>query len=155
MSSCLMKWSHSATTKSWLVSEWQAATDALDEAFVLGFATASHVPGELKVCRDPGRTKEQCRFCEEVQIFFGLEDEIKSFSTTILHEFLQRWADKPWRLRSSSTRKSTQNDRALVEPMPHGVDTGGSILELFRCLLCTCTACRRACQHFQPAGGPP
>ena len=73
-----MKWSHSATTKSWLVSEWQAATDALDEAFVLGFATASHVPGELKLCRDPGRTKKQCRFCEEVQIFFGLEDEIKS-----------------------------------------------------------------------------
>lgn len=66
-------------------------------------------------------TKKQCTFCDQVQVYFGLDDEITSFSTKIAHEFLQEWPEKPWRLRPSSD-SSHRSDRAVGGPTPLSTD---------------------------------
>ena len=120
-SSCQLKWSHRATRKAWFVSEWQAEIDALDEAFAFGNAWTSPVPIERKGCQVTPENKKRCTFCDDIQVYFGLDEEIRAFSTKIAHDYLQQWPDKPWRLRFSS-RCSPQNDRALEKPMPYQLD---------------------------------
>ena len=111
---CVRKWIHSAVHESWFVSEWQASIDALDEAFTMGFA---EVP-QLVPTRDCNPASNQshlpktCTFSDDIQLYLGLDDEIQAFSTSIKHEFLQHWPDKPWRRRiTRPTSISGTDDR--------------------------------------------
>eukprot|EP00435_Cladocopium_sp_Y103_P042425 s1518_g11.t1 len=97
-----MKWSHHVVAKKNFVSEWQAVTDALDEAFAVGYAEP-HLPVPCECFDGPkvARCNKSCSFDDNVQVCFSLEDEIQGVSVTLKHEFLHRWESKPWSLRST------------------------------------------------------
>ena len=110
----MRKWTHRAVHESWFVSEWQASIDALDEAFALGFAEDPlHVPVQgRQICQAP--RGKRCAFSDDVQLFLGLDDEIFAFSTTIKHEVLQHWPEKPWRHGSARAISSSHGSRKLT-----------------------------------------
>ena len=106
VSPCVRKWTHSAVLESWFVSEWQASIDALDEAFALGFV---EVPQPVPT-RSRHHASKLCSFSDDIQLYFGLDDEIHAFSTSIKHEFLQCWPEKPWRRRTTRSTSERAAD---------------------------------------------
>ena len=102
---CVLKWLHPAVRKRHFVSEWQANIDALDEAFALGFADGPQpVPSPSLEAPTKSKSLRTCSFADSIQLAFGLEDEYQTVSTSLPHESLQHWADKPWKLRSRRTK---------------------------------------------------
>ena len=95
-----MKWLHPVVKKRHFVSEWQASIDALDEAFALGFAEGPrHVPLPSMDTTPHSKSLRTCSFADIVEVAFGLNDEFQTFSTSIPHESLRNWKEKPWKLR--------------------------------------------------------
>jgi len=107
------KWTHSAVHQPWFINEWQASIDALDEAFAMGF-TEVPLPVPTKGCHTaPSHAGQRkgCTFSDDIQLYLGLEDELYAFSTTIRHESLQQWPEKPWRLATTRLKPTmTAND---------------------------------------------
>ena len=95
---------HAKICKDWFVSEWQAGIDALDAATDLGYPLGNlHVPASQSTApRD--RPLRTCSLNMNVQLYLGLDDEIKAHPIEVPHESLSGWLEKPWRLRS--TRKA-------------------------------------------------
>ena len=108
----MRKWAHPAVHESWFVSEWQASIDALDEAFNLGFVDFPQpVPTRSRNSDAvPPRSPKFCSFSDDIQLYLGLDDEIHAFSTTIKHESLQCWPEKPWRRRITKPTSMSGTD---------------------------------------------
>ena len=112
---CVLKWGHAAVKRRRFVSEWQASVDALDEAFALGFAHGSHyVPFVSQEAQHGTCSPKTCSFDETIQIAFGLDDELRMFSTVMPHDSLQQWSDKPWKLRTK--HGTARAVRLLADP---------------------------------------
>ena len=112
-----MKWLHPVAKKRHFVSEWQASIDALDEAFTLGFAEVPRrVPMPSMDTTTNSKSLRTCSFADIVEVAFGLEDEFQTFFTSIPHESLRNWKEKPWKLRP--TARQSRARRSLRGPGP-------------------------------------
>ena len=80
-----------------------------------GFAHGSHyVPSVSQEAPHGVCSLNTCSFDETIQIAFGLDDELRMFSTVMPHDSLQQWSDKPWKLRAK--HDTARAVRLLADP---------------------------------------
>ena len=118
-------WTHSIVTEQDFTSPWEATSRALELSFDLGTLPAlgcrqnSIGTEDFDTERRHDRIKDSrsLRFCEEVEVFLGMEESLQMVSSVIRHHDLCQADMKPWGWFFSKDFWQYDYDNDIYKPM--------------------------------------
>ena len=129
-------WTHSIVSEEDFLSPWVASSRALELSFELctlsALRSCHSIPGtkDFDIAFKGDRTKDSrsLRFCDEIEVFIGMDDCLTMGSTSIQHQDLCQASLKPWGWFYSDDTwhydhkqdhyKPAKMNRSALEPQP-------------------------------------
>ena len=121
----IVGWTHSIVSEQDFTSPWEATSRALELSFelctlpALGCRHNTIGPEDFDTERRYDRTMDSrsLRFCDDVEVFFGIEDCLNMVSDVVRHQDLCQATKKPWGWFFSNDTWTYDHDKDLYKPL--------------------------------------